>query len=190
VRDTITTITADSVARILAEMKPYLDAARLSGIDQQILLRELQRCACAYSVRKYGGGIRLKENNLQKLSRLKKLLRDIRNDPATPWRLLGENTSEMLKSEKVIKDLDSVLACKSTPPLKANPLELLVGQDLPFIFKGFFGSRPKLSRSVDQSLLPGPYLVFAQAVLNEMGISYRNESISRALTDGGRRRPR
>ncbi|MGC2077854.1 MAG: hypothetical protein WA728_17840 [Xanthobacteraceae bacterium] len=188
--DTINTITADSVGRILAVMKPYIDAARLGGIDRQILLREIQRCALTYSVRKYGGGIRLKEKNLKKLSRLKSVLRDICNDPATPWRVLGDNASGMLKSEKVIQDLDSVLACKSTPPLQANPIELLVGQDLPFIFKGFFGSGAGRSRSDDQTLLPGPYLDFTQAVLSEMGISYSNESISRALTDRGRRRPR
>jgi hypothetical protein len=190
VRDTINTITADSVTHILAAVKPYVDESRLQRIDQHVLLQEIQRCARNYWVRKDGGGIRLKEKNLQKLSRLRKLLRDIRHDPATPWRLLGENTSEMLKSERVIEDLDSVLACKSTPPLQANPIELLVGQDLPFIFKGFFGFGAGRSRSVDQTLLPGPYLDFAQAVLGEMGISYSNESISRALTDRGRRRSR
>jgi len=134
--------------------------------------------------------MRLNERNLTKLSRLKYLLRDIHNDPATPWHLLGEETANILKSDRVIQRLDSVLACKATPRLQANPIELLVGQDLPFIFKRLFGIDARRSRSDDQTLLPGPYLDFAQAVLSEMGIRYSNESISRALTNRGYRRKR
>jgi len=73
-KDRTNPLTADSVERIVAKMKPYMDADRLSRIDQKVLLQEIQRCALNYSARK---GIRLTEKNLKKLARLKKLLRDL-----------------------------------------------------------------------------------------------------------------
>jgi hypothetical protein len=117
-------------------------------------------------------------------------LLELRDDPTTPWPFLGEAITNTLKSKKIHQELNSLLACHPTPRSRANPIELLIGQDLPFVFKRVFGLPAGRSRSVDQTLLSGPYLDFAQAVLSEMGIIYSNESISRALTNRGRRRPR
>jgi hypothetical protein len=182
-------ITADSVERILAKMRemPQFDQRVLLQIDRDVLLRELQLCAANFSGRSHGA-FRLTGKNLEKLSRLEKLLRDLRNDPKTPWGFLGKETTNALKSDKIIDELAAVLACRPTPRLKANPTELLVGQDLPFIFKGFTGRRAVRSRYPGGPLRDGAYLRFAQAVLAEMNINYSDESISRALTDRGRRR--
>ena len=151
-------------------------------IDQGVLLQELQRCTTWWSERSglgRGGGFRLTQQNLKRLGQLKRLLRDLRNDPDTPWRQLGEKTSNLLKSDEIIDKLNSVLACRDpTPRLQANPTELLIGQDLPLIFKGFFGLRPLSQRRS-----------FARAVLHEIGFNYSNKSIDRAMRDGGRRRP-
>jgi hypothetical protein len=181
------TITEDSIGRILPKMRP---ADVPAEIDKVALVRELQRCADSHSIRGGAMGFRLTKKSLTKLRRLRHMLRDLRKDPETPWRTFSEETAKALRSETIIADLSRVLECSPTPRRGANPTELLVGQDLPLIFKGFFGREAKRSRSDDQTLYRGPYLDFAQAVLDEMGISYRNESISRALTTRGHRRQR
>jgi hypothetical protein len=185
------TIDTGSVERIMAKLGevPQIDQRVLQHIDRDLLLRELRRCAVKHSVRSGFGGFRLTEQNLKKLKRLKILLNTLRNDQKTPWRVLGKETTNALKSDKIIDELDAVLACSATPRLQANPTELLVNQDLPFISKGFFGLEAKRSRGTDGKLY-GPYLAFVDAVLKEMGIRYSRASTSRALSDRGGRRAR
>lgn len=183
-------INHDSVGRVLAVMKPYLDAGRLRHIDQQVFLQEIKWCVGHYSARRIRDRERLTDKNLKKFARLRKLLLELRGDPTTPWHLLGETITNVLESDKIHEELKSVLACQPTPRPSANPIELLVAQDLPFAFKRLFRLSAGRSRSRDQKLRCGPYLAFAQAVLTEMGISYGNESISRALSERGHRRER
>jgi hypothetical protein len=168
-------ITTKGIERILAKVT---DVA--SDINKNLLQVELQRCALTYSVRRGGGGIRLTEQTLRRLRKLQVLLRELRKDRQTPWHLLGEEVSNLLKSDKVVARVDTVLAYRHpTPPLAANPKEILVGQDLPFVFRRFFGRYPSISDN----------RIFVQAVLCEMGIHYSDNSIDRAFADEGRRRP-
>jgi hypothetical protein len=183
-------ITEDRVGRILAVMKPYMDADRLRQIDQHVLLQELTWCVGHYSARCSRDRTRLTSKNLKKFARLRRMLLKLRDDPTTPWHLLGETITNTLKSWDIHEELESVLACQPTPRSQANPIELLVAQDLPFAFKRLFGLSAGRSRSRDQKLRCGPYLAFAQGVLTEMGISYSDESISRALSERGHRRER
>ena len=167
-------ITRDGVERILATVKLLVDVPSQSNND--LLRQELDRCRNSYVER----GVRLTEKILRRLRKLKHLLHELRDDDHMPWRLLGEKTISLLKSDEIAKDLDRVLTSKNpTPRMSANALELMVGQDLPFAFKGFFGRHPSYSEN----------RAFAQAVLREMGIHYSVDSIDRAFADGGRRRP-
>jgi hypothetical protein len=179
-------VTEDSIERILANMAP---ADVPSGIDKTALVRELRRCAESHSIRGGAGGFRLTKKSLTKLRRLRHMLRDLRKDPETPWRVFSEETAKALWSGTIVDDLSRVLECPPTSRRGANPTELLVGQELPLIFEGFFGREARRSRGSDGEL-HGPYLDFVDAALKEMGISYGRGSISRALTNRGQPRRR
>jgi len=60
------------------------------------------------------------------------------------------------------------------------PKEWLVAETLPPIFKDCFGRKAGISET-------GPYIIFAAAVMREMGLEYSSASIRRALTRRSRR---
>ncbi len=184
-KKTAGTITEDGIERI-ANMAPT-DVP--SQIDKPKLMRELQRCADSHAIRGGAGGFRLTKNSLTKLRRLRHMLRDLRKDPETPWRAFTDETRNALQSETIIANLSRVLDCSPTPRRRVNPTELLVGQELPLVFKVFFGREARRSRGADGEL-HGPYLDFVDAALKEMGISYSRGSISRALSNRGHHRRR
>jgi hypothetical protein len=187
---TAETITMAGVDRIMRALQPWIDQSVLEQTNRDVLFQELQLCAVNFLGRKSRTTLRLTNQKLKDFGRFKRLLLKLRDDPKTPWRLLGEETTNALRSDKIVGELDSVLQYGPEKRLRANPTELLVGQDLPFIFYKFTGRRASRSRMPDTALRNGPYLAFAQAVLAEMKINYSNHSISRALTDWGQKRQR
>jgi hypothetical protein len=182
-RDLAKPITAHGIDRILAMIKPVPATIR---VDKGLLLRELQLCGTRYSVR---CGLRLTKKSSYKLKRLEGLLRDLCSDRATPWGLFCEETANLLKSTVISENLKSISRYRPTRRINANPIELLTGQDLPFVYKRFFRRKAGCLHHADGTPY-GPYLEFAQAVLKEMSIPYSNGSICRALTAEGRHRER
>jgi hypothetical protein len=175
-------IAMDGVGRILAKMHdaPKIDLGRLEKIDRQLLLYELQQCERKY-LRLRNPSLHLTRPGLKRLKDLRGLL----HDPKLPWRLLGVDDAIGTLTSK----LHAFLAGPLTP-LDANPKELLVGQDLAFVYRKFLGARPRLSRNPRKyKVYDTPFFVFIRAVQLEMEIEPSpNGTIARYLDDRGHRR--
>jgi hypothetical protein len=170
------------VERILTKLRntPKTDLGRIEKLDHQLLLHELRLCERQFSMRS-DRRLRLTKPGLRKLRSLKDLL----EDPDLPWRLLDAEDAFATLVSKLRGYLSGPLT-----PLNANPTELLVGQDLPFAWRRFFGQRPRMSRNPrSNKFYETPFLVFVRAVMAEMGLPpFSNGTIATCLRDHGRRR--